>query len=66
MNNKKTSKMFQSSDKKHKMKLRKTKKYKETKALTGQLQRSAIPTMQKLLNKNFKSKIKYNNTHLYQ
>ena len=41
---------------KHKMKLRKTKKYKETKALTRRLQRSAIPTMQKLLNKNKRSK----------
>ena len=49
--NKKTSTMFQQSNTKHKMKLRKTKKYHESKALTRRFQISAIPTMQKILNK---------------
>ena len=50
VNNRKTSKMFEKSLKIHKMKLRKTKTYKETNALTKRLQTSAIPTMEKMLN----------------
>ena len=40
--------------KKHKMTLRNTKMFKETNAKTNRLQTSAIPYMQKILNKQYK------------
>ena len=47
----KKSKMFEETIKIHQMKLEKIKKYKETNALTKRLKISAIPTMEKILNK---------------
>ena len=54
--------MFNLSIKKHTMKLRKKEKFSVTKAKTTRLKKSAIPYMEKVLNKHFSDQEKEKNT----
>ena len=55
--NKKTKGMFIENKTKHNMKLRNTKKYNETKAMTKRLKQSSIPAMERILNEQYKQKL---------
>ena len=62
LRNTKTKGMFNLSIKKHTMKLRKKEKFSVTKAKTTRLKKSAIPYMEKVLNKHFSDQEKEKNT----
>ena len=53
--------MFQKNIKEHKMKLRNKEEFKETKTKTKRLKKSAIPYMERILNKHFQDKEKIMN-----